>query len=258
MLNSNQNSIVILHYYIILYSKSYLSYKKKKKRRDYESLDSRYDIYLHVWLKQKRLFVLGSPTFLPPTLESCSCAYMGWHDLCDWRHSFPRTKLLPKAGVRFIRYIRGETGPLDGAWRRDASHTLTTKLPPTSFHPRRVFPFYRSFSSPIFSLLPSFWLFSYTNNSVRGSFLCILSSILFSLPFKPPNISSLYSVSFPFPSLRLLLSSSSQSLPGRASSDNYISPPLPLFFSPRTIRFHLPLCQLLSLRANSLRAISCI
>lgn len=257
MLNSNQNSIVILHYYIILYSKSYLSYKKKKKK-DYESLNSRYDIYLHVWLKQKRLFVLGSPTFLPPTLESCSCAYMGWHDLCDWRHSFPRTKLLPKAGVRFIRYIRGETGPLDGAWRRDASHTLTTKLPPTSFHPRRVFPFYRSFSSPIFSLPPSLWLFSYTNNSVRDSFLCILSSILFSLPFKPPNISSLYSVSFPFPSLRLLLSSSSQSLPGRASSDNYISPPLPLFFSPRTIRFHLPLCQLLSLRANSLRAISCI
>lgn len=144
---------------------------------------------------------------------------MGWRDLCDWRHSFPRTKLLPKAGVRFIRYTRGETGPLDGAWRRDASHTLATKRPLPSSYKMAWAPilgvFFLSIAPflPLFS--PPFLLPLFVHKQLRTcSFLCILSSILFSLPFKPPNMPpSFYSVSFPFPSFRLLLSSSSRSPP---------------------------------------------
>lgn len=253
MSNSSQNCVI----------PRFIRYKKKKE------ITNRWirDITIYIFARLIKETVLGSPTSLPPTLESCSCAYMGWRDLCDWRHSFPRTKLLPKAGVRFIRYTRGETGPLDGAWRRDASHTLATKRPlPSSYKMARapilgvfflsIAPFLPLFSPPF--LLPLF-----VHKQLRTcSFLCILSSILFSLPFKPPNVPpSFYSVSFPFPSFRLLLSSSSRSPPRGVLYPLHFPFPPSLFlasydaFPPSSAP---SVRGTLSLRANSLRAISCI
>lgn len=190
---------------------------------------------------------------------------MGWRDLCDWRHSFPRTKLLPKAGVRFIRYTRGETGPLDGAWRRDASHTLATKRPlPSSYKMARapiLGVFFLSIAPflPLFSPL-SFCLFSYTNNSVRVPFSASSLRFFFPFPLNPRTYPplSILSVSL---FLRFVYYYPRHRDPHHEEFFIlYISPPS-LFlasydaFPPSSAP---SVRGTLSLRANSLRAISCI
>lgn len=112
-----------------------------------------------------------------------------------------------KGGGAF--YTRAETEPLDGARRRDASHTLLRQNV-TSSHPRRVFPF--------LSLLP--FASSYTNNSIRVPFSL---RFFFSLPsLQTPEYTLFLFLSVSFVSFIIILVTSSS----LSSSDNYIPPSL--------------------------------
>lgn len=138
---------------------------------------------------------------------------MGWRDLCGWRHSFPRTKLLRKAGVRFIPEQRR------GHWTAPGVETLLT----LSCDKTSRAPILGVFFLSIAPFLP-FRLFVHKQFHTCS----FLSSILFfsPFPFKPPNI---LSFSFcQFPSFRLLLSSS------RAVLYPLLTITFPLYFSPRT------------------------
>lgn len=164
---------------------------------------------------------------------------MGWRDLCGWRHSFPRTKLLRKAGVRFIPEQRR------GHWTAPGVETLLT----LSCDKTSRAPILGVFFLSIAPFLP-FRLFVHKQLHTCS----FLSSILFfsPFPFKPPNIPP---PSFcQFPSFRLLLSSSRAVLYPLLTTT---FPPPSLFLASHTIHGSAP-SQLFPLRANSLRAISCI
>ena len=114
-----------------------------------------------------------------------------------------------KGGGAF--YTRAETGPLDGARRRDASHTLLRQNV-TSSHPRRVFPFYRSFSS----------LSPLRTQTTPYVFLSLFDSFFLSLPFQTPEYTLFLFLSVSFVSFIIILVTSSS----LSSSDNYIPPSL--------------------------------
>ena len=153
--------------------------------------------------------------------------------------AFPRTKLLRKAGVRFIPEQRR------GHWTAPGVETLLT----LSCDKTSRAPILGVFFLSIAPFLP-FRLFVHKQLHTCS----FLSSILFfsPFPFKPPNI---LSFSFcQFPSFRLLLSSSRAVLYPLLTTT---FPPPSLFLASHTIHGSAP-SQLFPLRANSLRAISCI
>lgn len=151
--------------------------------------------------------------------------------------AFPRTKLLRKAGVRFIPEQRR------GHWTAPGVETLLTlSCDKTSRAPILgvFFLFFPSSLSPL------------RTQTTPYVFLSLFDSFFLSLPFKPPNI--LFFSFCQFPSFRLLLSSSRAVLYPLLTTT---FPPPSLFLASHTIHGSAP-SQLFPLRANSLRAISCI
>lgn len=139
---------------------------------------------------------------------------------------FPGQSSFSKGGGAFIpEERRGQWTSAPGV---ETLLTLSRQNAPLPLHikwhqfpnPSRVFPFYRS-SFLSFASFPN-----NTNNSVRVPFASLSDSFFFPSPFKPLAYKplSVFSVSQSFPSLRLLLSSSSRSPRSLSSSDNCISP----------------------------------
>lgn len=140
---------------------------------------------------------------------------MGWRDLCGWRHSFPRTKLLRKAGVRFIPEQRR------GHWTAPGVETLLT----LSCDKTSRAPILGVFFLSIAPFLP-FRLFVHKQLHTCS----FLSSILFFSPF--PSNPRIYSFSLSVSFLRFVYY--------YPRHEQFfilfwqLHSPLPLYFSPRT------------------------
>lgn len=135
-------------------------------------------------LDEQSLFILGSRVprdgrdcysqletvpLHPSRSTLCNSVRMGWCDLCCWRHSFPRTKLLP-ARVRLC-IPENIDGSSDGAWCRDASQTPPTKRSST---PITLRPRLRSWPLPSF-----FCYFGFFHFLSSLGVLCVYVSLVF-------------------------------------------------------------------------------
>lgn len=207
MSNSSQNCVI----------PRFIRYKKKKEITNRWIRDITIYIFARL-IKRKRLSLAPLRPFHQRSNRVRALIWGGAISATDVT-PFPGQSSFQRRGC--VSYVIPEERR--GHWTAPGVETLLTLLRQNAPSPPRIkwheLPSSACFSFP--SLLffpyfpPPFLLPLFVHKQLRTcSFLCILSSILFSLPFKPPNIPpSFYSVSFPFPSLRLLLSSSSRSPP---------------------------------------------
>lgn len=229
MSNSSQNCVI----------PRFIRYKKKKEITNRWIRDITIYIFARL-IKRKRLSLAPLRPFHQRSNRVRALIWGGAISATDVT-PFPGQSSFQRRGC--VSYVIPEERR--GHWTAPGVETLLTLLrqnapsPPRIKWHERVFPFHRSFSSPIFPPL-SFCLFSYTNNSVRVPFSASSLRFFFPFPLNPrmyPPLSILSVSLF----LRFVYYYPRHRDPHHEEFFIlYISPSLPLFFSPRTMRFHLP------------------
>lgn len=233
MSNSSQNCVI----------PRFIRYKKKKEITNRWIRDITIYIFARL-IKRKRLSLAPLRPFHQRSNRVRALIWGGAISATDVT-PFPGQSSFQRRGC--VSYVIPEERR--GHWTAPGVETLLTLLRQNAPSPPRIkwheLPSSACFSFPSLLFFPyfsplSFCLFSYTNNSVRVPFSA--SSLRFFFPF-PLNLQmypplSILSVSL---FLRFVYYYPRHRDPHHEEFFIlYISPSLPLFFSPRTMRFHLP------------------